>query len=118
MNKATNIDLGKIETFFLTVFKQTNDPSILKAGPDHPDYWIEVDKTKVKVNPYSENVLRNCLLQFVAQVVNQPQNGQAITIRTEDFLDNEYHVCLWACASVINSRGSKCYKCRAEATLP
>ncbi len=119
MNKATNIYLGKIETFFLTVFKQTNDPSILKAGPNHPDYWVKVGNAKVRVTSYSEDVLLDLLRRFVSLIVDQARNGQSITIQKTSFSNETYRVCLSASASVFDPHSTnECYKCHAEATLP
>lgn len=117
---SKTISLGTIRTFYLTLFKPTTNPAILKQGSNAPGYWVRLKPAQVDVYPYSEAILLNVLMTYVGKVVNQAQNGQTITMKKCSYSDAQDRVCLWALANVIDPRTGRtdAFKCHAEATLP
>lgn len=123
MNQFAEIEgvLGKIDRFFLTLWKGSSDISQTKKGPDDPSFWKLLYNDSFSMKPYSktlfEEEIKTILQGFVR---NNPEEPDRIIPLTIFYADSPIRVCVWGYATVCYpfSERTECFKYHIEATMP
>jgi len=123
MNQFAEIEgvLGKIDRFFLTLWKESSDTSQTEKGPDNPAFWVLFRNDSFTLDPYSKNQFEEQIKKTLWEAVkSKPDKPDRIIPLTVFYSDSPGRVSVWGYAVVCfpYTERTECFKYHIEATIP